>query len=119
MQDLSSQKKANHLSNLWILLNQLNLMTKTFPNENLSPYVRNKRKLLSIMQQVYLDAHLLNIKNEQVVFLEATLKEIYPLKKDYNFNDESWYESASAQEQSDRGQIKQLILKAHREAFVL
>lgn len=115
-QTLENQKA---LTPLWIMLNQLNLKTNTYPGEVLSPFVYPKRKLLSVMQAVYLDAHLLNIKSPQVDFLEQTLKEIYPFKKDYDFSNQYWFEDATAAEEADRAAIKQIILKAHLTAVVL
>lgn len=117
LQNLETLEKP--LSNLWILLNQLNLKTNSFPNEFLSPFVSPRRKLLSIMQQVFTDAYFLGITGEQVNFLDTTLKEIYRFKKDYDFTNEYWYEDATVQEHEDRAYIKALILKAHKEAVVL
>ena len=114
----SIQNTEKPLSKLWVLLNQLNFKTHSFPNEILSPYTYPKRKILTIMQQIYLDAHLKGVQGEQVSFLEKTLKEIYPFKNNYNFNDQYWYEDATDQERADREQIKQLVLKAHKEAIV-
>lgn len=92
------------LTNLWVMLNQLNQKTKSYPNTYLTPntHLYHHANLYQYCQKIYLDAALMNLSNNQVDFLKSFLGKVKDLSQEYNcdfIKDQYWYEKFNSSKQ--------------------
>lgn len=92
------------LTNLWVLLNQLNQKTKSYPNTYLTPttHLYEQSNLYHYCKQIYLDAILMNYSSNQVDFLKSFLEKVQGLSLEYRcdfIKDSYWYEKFDSQKE--------------------
>ena len=115
-------QSGSPLSNLWVMLNQLNSQVQAVPSL-LSPYPRDgKSDLYDAMILVYGKCKIRKLESEQVLFLEQTLQKIEPIMENvpnrHLTHGQFWgmsYEEYSPK----REQFREIILQAHKEAPIL
>lgn len=119
--DFQSQS-GEPLSNLWVMLNQLNSKVNAV-SSILSPYPRDgKSDLYDSMVVVYAKCKIRKLESEQVIFLEQTLQKIEPVLEgvpNRHLTHGQFWGMSYEEYRPKRDQFKEIILQAHKEAPIL
>lgn len=117
--------ETKSLTKFWILLNQLNQLTQSYPDVYLTPitHLYNHNSTYKYATKIYLEAKLNKISNVQVDFLESFLQDLHSLGKKFKCDfvqDGYWYEKVSDEDRQPAWDEKFLLAKqAHNTAPVI